>query len=87
MESVKNIKKEILFDSIFQLRFLFFNTLLWRRLHYYKDMEFNKFDKVKVSPTATGLGDWLDGWIDDIYEFAGKTFVSVRYNKSTIYGD
>ena len=50
-------------------------------------MEFNKFDKVKVSTTATGLGDWLDGWIDDIYEFAGKIFVSVRYNKPTIYGD
>ncbi len=24
-------------------------------------MEFNKFDKVKVSTTATGLGDWLEG--------------------------
>lgn len=44
-------------------------------------MDFKKYDKVKVSPTATGFGCWLTGWIDDISMLMGRTFISVRYDR------
>ena len=37
-------------------------------------------DKVKVSPTATGLGDWITGRVDEVSVFMRRTYISVRYD-------
>ena len=49
-------------------------------------MEFKKYDKVKVSPEATGLGDWITGWIDEVSIFLNRVSVSVRYDKPDANG-
>ena len=50
-------------------------------------MKFKKGDKVKVSPTATGVGEWKDGFIDDIECLSGGLkLVSVTYFNSDCNG-
>lgn len=39
--------------------------------------------RVKVSPEATGWGEWKNGTIDKIEEFMRRQFVSVNYDSPT----
>lgn len=36
--------------------------------------------RVKVSPSATGLGEWITATVDNVELFAGRFFVSVTYD-------
>lgn len=43
-------------------------------------------DKVSVSPTATGIGEELQGYVSSIEIFKGSILVSVDYIKPDILG-
>jgi hypothetical protein len=50
-------------------------------------MELKKGDQVKVSPTATGLGVWVEGYIVDISECLGTKIFSIHYYKPDSLGN
>lgn len=49
--------------------------------------DFKVGDRVLVSALVTGTGEEMPGWISDIEFFAGRTFISVNYDRPTSIGD
>ena len=44
-------------------------------------------ERVRVSPTATGLGEWLTGYVTESYFVMRTEFVSIRYDKPDSNGN
>ena len=44
-------------------------------------------ERVRVSPTATGLGEWLTGFVTESSIFMSTEFVSIRYDKPDSNGN
>lgn len=44
-------------------------------------------DRVEVSADLTGLGKKIYGFVDNVYEFFGETFYSVKYDQPDEYGN
>ncbi len=52
-----------------------------------KPESFKVNDPVIVSATATGTGENILGWIDNIEQFMGRTIVSITYSHQSAIGD
>lgn len=47
---------------------------------------YKKHDRVVVSATATGTGNDMEGTVEDVQQFLGKTLVSVKYDTPDVCG-
>lgn len=49
--------------------------------------DFKVGDRVLVSALVTGTGEEMPGWISDIEYFAGRTYISITYDRPTYIGN